>query len=130
MKNIEVFEGKNLAKLLKDIYDNSITKRSEIREHINGLMTHIKDVSDASVIAPIVASFLDVGVRNDEQLIKIATVVQRLASSEMQNAGNENGAILTDEDRERLLSDAMADMELEVKKIDQDYKDLKTKAPN
>ena len=44
---------------------------------------------------------MEIGVKNDEQLIKMATIVQRA----LQNVGEEGGLGISDEEREQLLEE-------------------------
>ena len=65
----------------------------------------IKTPNDAIVIVPLIKDYLDVGVRNDEQLVKLAAIVQRLVSN--QNKGEEDGVGgLSEEERQQLMEEA------------------------
>lgn len=122
-KDDEIFQGKTLSDLMKDIYENQNKKNNQISILINELKNFIKTTSDAALIVPLIKDYLDVGVRNDEQLVKLAAIFQKLMSSENRNEivsrtgvdGN-GGVILTDEERNDLLLSVAKERELEMAK--------------
>ena len=70
----------------------------------------IKNTGDATVVVPMIKDYLDVSVKNDDALIKLAAVVQRIISANSKDDdGNEFG--LTDEERAKLLEEAEAELE-------------------
>ncbi len=77
----EIFEGKTFSSLARDIYSNSSHKRDQINQIIKDLHTMVKDVGSATVVAPMIKDYLDVGVKNDDQLIKLSAVLQRVINS-------------------------------------------------
>ena len=99
----EIFNGTTFSDLMKDIYHNSKKKDRQITTLIQELRPLIKNIGDATIIAPIMKEYLDVQVKNDDHLIKLASIVQRLisASSKVSDSGDDFG--MTDLERERLL---------------------------
>ena len=77
----EIFSGKSLSDLFSEIYDNSRKKDKQISALISELKPLIEDVGDATLVVPMIKEYLEIGVKNDEQLVKIATIVQRLETS-------------------------------------------------
>ena len=104
--NFEIYKGKNFSNLCKDIVKNSENKKDQIDVLISELRTLIKTVNDAVIIVPLIKDYYDVGVKNDEQLIKLAAVVQRLVSKG-QDTGEGNNMILSDEDRKQLMDEVI-----------------------
>ncbi len=78
--NKEIFKGKSLSKLFKEIYDNSKNTREQVLSLITNLSDTIENNQDARVTVPLIKEYLEIGVKNDEHLIKLATVIQRLES--------------------------------------------------
>jgi len=78
--NVELFEGKNLSDLFKEIYDNSYNKKLQIKELISSLTPLIEGIGDATLLVPLIKEYLEIGVKNDEQLVKLAQIVQRMDS--------------------------------------------------
>lgn len=100
----EIFTGKTLSALLQDIYTTSLKNREDIKILIKQLVEFIKSSSDAVNIAPIIQAFMEVSVKNDDQLSKIATIVQRIISAEAYQRGDADPTeILTEEEREFLV---------------------------
>lgn len=86
-KSVELFEGKTLSDLFKEIYDNSAAKKQQIKELVAQLAPLIEGLGDATLLVPLIKDYLDIGVKNDEQLIKLAQIVQRLNSNTKQTSG-------------------------------------------
>ena len=106
----ELFKGTNFSDLMRDIYHNSKKKSRQIDLLIKNLEPMIKNTGDATVVVPMIKDYLDVSVKNDDALIKLAAVVQRIISANSKDDdGNEFG--LTDEERSKLLEEAEAELE-------------------
>jgi len=101
-KDIKLFDGKNFSDLLKEIYDNSKNKKVQVDLLISDILAYITDAGTAVEIVPLLKELLDVGVKNDEQLVKLATVVQRLKNAEMK--GNSDEFALSDQEKNQLLN--------------------------
>jgi hypothetical protein len=80
--NDSVYGKTSLADVFKEIHVNQKEKNRQIDSLIQQLSPLVKSINDASVIVPLIKEYLDVGVKNDEQLIKMTAVVQRLLSSD------------------------------------------------
>lgn len=95
----ELFGNKKFSDLLKDIYDNQKKKDRQINLLIADLKPMLNNISDAAILVPAIKDFMEVGVKNDEHLVKLAAVIQRAIS----NKGDETSSFLTDEEKEALL---------------------------
>jgi len=63
----------------------------------------IKDGDTAVQIVPMLKEYLEINVKNDEQLVKLATIVQRLAQGT--SKGDAEGEFgLTEKEKEQLMS--------------------------
>ena len=102
-KEFVLFDGKDLSSLFKDIYDNQVNKKKNISELIESLRKLIKNVGEATVIAPIIKDLIEISVKNDEQLIKLATIAQRLSVAESKNVGEDGW--LSDSEKKQLLQE-------------------------
>jgi uncharacterized phage infection (PIP) family protein YhgE len=104
--DIEIFKGKTFSELMKDIYSNSSKKDRQINLLIGELRPLIKGVGDATVIVPLIKEYLEVGVKNDEHLVKLAAVVQRLVStSNRVQAETGNSWMLSEEEKKQLMGE-------------------------
>ena len=97
----KVFGKKSYSYLLKEIYDNKKKKETQITALINELKPLISDIGDATLIVPLIKDYLEIGVRNDEQLIKMATIVQRA----LNNSSGEDSLGITEEEKTQLLEE-------------------------
>ncbi len=99
----EVFEGKTLSDVFKDIYDNSKRNKEQLEVLMKEVVGFIKDGDTAVQIIPMLKEYLEINVKNDEQLVKLATVVQRIATAHGGDSTEEFG--LSDVEKEQLLKD-------------------------
>jgi hypothetical protein len=107
---ITLFGKKTFADLLKEIHTNSSNKEREIRALIDNLKPFINSAGDAVIIVPLIKDYLDVSVKNDDLLIKMAGIVQRAMNS---NTGGED-LLLSDSDKEMLFQ-SMNELDAKVK---------------
>ena len=106
LNEFEIYKGKSFAALCKEIVVNQNEKKDQLDILISELRSLIKGVNDAIVVVPLIKDYLDVGVRNDDQLVKLAAIIQRILSK--QNEGAEDGAgsfQITDDERKELLKE-------------------------
>jgi hypothetical protein len=98
-----VFGDKKFSDILEEIYNNQKKKEKQISALIAELKPLVNEIGDATLIVPLIKEYLDVGVKNDEQLIKMATIIQRVVQSNATAAGE--GFTISDEEKAQLLSE-------------------------
>jgi hypothetical protein len=96
-----VFGDKKFSDILGEIYTNQKKKEKQIAGLISELKPLISDIGDATLIVPLIKDYLEIGVRNDEQLIKMATIVQRALNNS--NSGDDMG--ITEEEKAQLMEE-------------------------
>tara|TARA_R100001015_G_C4591912_1_gene147374 strand:- start:665 stop:1009 length:345 start_codon:yes stop_codon:yes gene_type:complete len=96
----EIFEGKSFKDLLEDIYNNSKKKEAQIQILITELKPMIKNIGDAIIIVPLIKDYMEIAVKNDEALIKMAAIVQK---AQGRNNSSEDGLILTESEKRELM---------------------------
>ena len=101
-QDYELFEGKTLSSLFKDIYENSTHNKKQLEVLVKEVAGFIKDGDMAIQLIPMIKEYLDINVKNDEQLVKLATVVQRLIAAE-NKGGSEAEFGLSEKEKEQLL---------------------------
>ena len=101
-QDYELFEGKSLSDVFKDIYDNTEKNRQQLDVLTRELVQYIKDGDTAVQIVPMLKEYLEINVRNEDQLVKIAAIVQRLLSAEAKG-GSEESFALSDTEKEQLM---------------------------
>jgi len=112
MKDTLIFDGKNFSELLRDIHDATLRKRDTIDDLILELRNLIQKPDDAVIIAPIIKGYLEVMISNDEHLVKIATIVQRIIAVEANNKGSGGlEDLLSDAEKDALMKDALKELD-------------------
>ena len=74
----EIFEGKSLSDLFKDIYTNTERNKTQLEVLMKEVTSFIKDGDTAVQIIPMLKEYLEINVKNDDQLVKMAAIVQRI----------------------------------------------------
>ena len=77
----KIFKDKTLSDIFSEIYENSRTKDRQISALVAELKTLIEGIDDATLVVPMIKEYLEIGVKNDEHLIKMAAIIQRLETS-------------------------------------------------
>jgi hypothetical protein len=85
----EIFKGKSLSDLFGEIYDNSRETKTQVKALIGELKPLIESIGDATLIVPMIKEYMEIGVKNDEHLIKLATVIQRIEAIQAKGDGSE-----------------------------------------
>jgi len=96
-----IFKKKKFSDILREIYENQKKKETQISGLISELKPLVKDIGDATLIVPLIKEYMEIGVRNDEQLIKMATIVQRA----LNNSSGEEALGITEEEKQQLMEE-------------------------
>ena len=130
--DFELFPGKNLSGLFKDIYDNQQNKKQRISELIAEMKKVIRHAGDMAVIGPIIKDLVDTSVKNDDALIKMAAIAQRIIGAQHKAEGD--AGFLSDEEKEQLLkqldetiAEVADDQEIKVDELTNEIEELKQK---
>ena len=110
-----IFKKKKFSDILSEIYDNQKKKEVQITGLISELKPLINDIGDATLIVPLIKEYMEIGVRNDEQLIKMATIIQRA----LNNSSSDDSLGITEAEKEELMA--------ELEKLNEDFKKEKNK---
>ena len=103
-----VFGSKKFSDILEEIYNKQKKKEEQISTLISELKPLIQDIGDATLVVPLLKEYLEISVKNDEQLIKMANIVQKA----VQNDVDDDSFGMTEEEKQQLLN--------EVKKFGED----------
>jgi len=123
-KDTVFFKDKSFSDLLEDVYDNVKSKRSQIDILIKQLQPFMKNIGDAAVIVPLIKEYMEVAVKNDEHIVKVVAVIQRLISTGMK--GTDDGEILTEAEKDQLLHELDDAAEHLQARLDENDKAAKT----
>jgi len=112
--NREIFEGKTFQDLTKDIYENTTKRKVQIDLLISEIHGFITTIDDVVMVAPIIKEYMDTAVKNDEHLVKLAGVLQRIISKS--SGSNDESMLLSESEKEELmgtLQDTVEDLQKE-----------------
>ena len=117
--NNEIFEGKTFQDLTKDIYENTTKRKVQIDLLISEIHGFITTIDDVVMVAPIIKEYMDTAVRNDEHLVKLAGVLQRIISKS--SGESDESMLLSDEEKAELmgtLQDTVDDLQKESHRLE------------
>ena len=96
-----VFGDKKFSDLLEEIYNNQKRRDAQVVALISELKPLVQEIGDATLIVPLIKEYMEIGVKNDEALIKMATIVQRA----LQNVDEDGGFGISEEEKDQLLAE-------------------------
>ena len=105
----EIFEGKSFQDLTKDIYRNTVDRKKQIDLLISEIHGFITTIDDVILVAPIIKEYMDVAVKNDEHLVKLAGVIQRIIAKS--SGGDDESFLLSDAEKDDLIAALQDDVE-------------------
>ena len=119
-KDFKIFGDKNFSDLSQEIYENSKLKKTQIELLVQEVHGYIQGIEDIAIVGPILKELLDVGVKNDDNLLKLATVIQRIMSKHQVTDDSDVGLLSEDEKEELMnsLEDAAASLQKKSDDID------------
>ena len=99
--DFELYEGKKYSDLVQDVIKNHKNKQSKISTLISQLTEMVgEEVGNAVIIVPLIKEYLEIDVKNDDALVKLASILQKGGQSTENGDGG-----LSDKDLELLFSD-------------------------
>ena len=101
-KDIKIFGDKNFSDLSQEIYENSKLKKTQIDLLIQEVHGYIQGIEDIAIVGPIIKELMDVGIKNDDNLVKLATIYQRIISKQPIDDSDIN--LLSEEEKEQLMA--------------------------
>ena len=119
--NFEIYDGVTFSDLCKDICNRSLSKKDQLDCLVSDLRSLIKDAATVQSYMPRIKELLEVGIKNDEQIVKLASVVQRLHSTQLEVVGGDSIG-LSEEDKEQLIQARTREIET-LKDINKEVKD-------
>lgn len=107
MEDIELFKGKSFTGLLEDIYNNQVNRQGEIKKLIQDIRVMVRHAGDLEIIGPIITNLMDTAVKNDDHLIKVAVIAQRIMATTAKLNGSDDGSgiTLSQEEKQELLKE-------------------------
>mgnify|MGYP001032203857 FL=1 len=97
--NQVLFDDVSFSDLLKDIHGNQKKKAKQLASLIAELRPLVQSLGDATVVVPLIKEYMEISVKNDDALIKMAAIVQRLSTG---TASSGDGGLLTEDEMAQL----------------------------
>ena len=101
-KDFKLFGDKNFSDLSEEIYNNTKLKKTQIDLLIQEVHGYIQGIEDIAIVGPIIKELKDVGIKNDDNLVKLATLYQRIMSK--QTVDDSDVGLLSEEEKEQLMA--------------------------
>jgi len=114
-----IFDDKSFSDILKEIHKNQTKKSKQLGSLIAELRPLITSLGDATVVVPLIKEYMEISVKNDDQLIKMAAIVQRLSTG---NTNMGDGGTLTEAEMDQLQ-----ELSEEISKVVEKPKSIETK---
>jgi len=94
-----IFDDTSFSDLLKEIHGNQKKKAKQLASLIAELRPLVQSLGDATVVVPLIKEYMEISVKNDDQLIKMAAIVQRLSTGASSSG---DAGLLTEEEMQQL----------------------------
>ncbi len=101
--DFELYNGKSFKDLCKDIVEKQSDRNEQIEIFIADLRPMIKTLNDATIVVPLIKQYIDAAVSNDEHLIKLAQICQRLMTSQANAESNGTTFGLSEDEKKELM---------------------------
>jgi hypothetical protein len=101
-KDFKIFGDKNFSDLSEEIYKNTKVKKTQIDLLIQEVHGYIQGIEDIAVVGPIIKELMEAGIKNDDNLVKLATIYQRIMSKAPVDGGDVT--LLSEEEKEELMA--------------------------
>ena len=119
--DIKIFGDKNFSDLSQEIYENNKLKKTQIDLLIQEVHGYIQGIEDIAIVGPIIKELMDVGIKNDDTLVKLATLYQRIMSK--QPIDDSDVSLLSEEEKEQLMA-SLEDVAEDLQKKKDDIVDM------
>ena len=95
-----IFGKKKFSDVLEEIYNNQKKKDQQVSALINELKPLISDIGDATLVVPLIKEYMEISVKNDDILIKMAALAQRA----MATVSADGSLTISDEEKDQLIA--------------------------
>ena len=119
--DIKIFGDKNFSDLSQEIYENNKLKKTQIDLLIQEVHGYIQGIEDIAIVGPIIKELMDVGIKNDDNLVKLPTLYQRIMSK--QTIDESGVSLLSEEEKEQLMA-SLEDVAEDLQKKKDDIVDM------
>jgi hypothetical protein len=113
--DFEIFRGKSFKDLCKDIYVNQLHRKEQLEILINDLRKMCQKIDDAPLIIPFIKDYINAANVNDEHLIRLAAIIQKLIVADEQAKAASGGLGMSDEERRQIMAEMNTEFDAIVK---------------
>jgi len=113
--DFEIFRGKSFKDLCRDIYANQLHRKEQLEILINDLRKMCQKIDDAPLIIPFIKDYINAANVNDEHLIRLAAIIQKLIVADEQAKAASGGLGMSDEERRQIMAEMNTEFEAIVK---------------
>lgn len=98
----KIFNGKSVADLMEEAYKDKQEKHKQLKGMISMLKDLIQDGGDAVMMVPLIKEIIDLSIKNDDVLIRLLSIIQKIESSSARSLDNNDG-LLSEKDKQLLF---------------------------
>jgi hypothetical protein len=102
-EEVKLYGKTSLSDIFKQIHKNNGKLDKQINALIQTIETYIKSPGDILILIPVIKDLLDVNVKNQDQLIKLASIAQKVMVKSSSEEEFDFG--LSEKEKENLLKD-------------------------
>lgn len=113
--DFEIFKGKSFKDLCRDIYFNQVHRKEQLEILINDLRKMCTKIDDAPLIIPFIKDYINAANVNDEHLIRLAAIIQKLIVADEQAKMASGGLGMSDEERRSIMKEINTEFDAIVK---------------
>ncbi len=127
-KDFKIFGDKNFSDLSEEIYENTKIKKTQIDLLIQEVHGYIQGIEDIALVGPIIKELFDASIKNDDNLLKLATVIQRIMNKQADAV--DDTSLLSEDEKEELmasLEDAAASLQGKSDEINTNMESIRSK---
>ena len=116
--DVTAFGETSLGDILEEAHGRSKEQKELVERLIDQLSDFMEDEDDAVALVPLIKEYLEINVQNNEQLVKIAQVIQRMYNASIKQSGSDDGSGgkgFSDEEKDELrnIAEEMGEGEIE-----------------
>lgn len=125
--DVTAFGETSLGDILEEAHDRSKEQKELVERLIDQLSDLMESEDDAIALVPLIKEYLEINVQNNEQLVKIAQVIQRMYNASIKQSGSNDGGGgngFSDEEKDELRNIAEEMGEEEIDELMGDAKEV------
>lgn len=107
-KDTPIFDNVSFSDIAKEIYSKKKEKDGQLQTLIQELKPYVKNISDAAILVPLIKEYMEIGVKNDEILVKLSSIIQKIIVSDSSNTDSGSEFGLSADEKKQLLAEADA----------------------